>query len=122
MATMEYYRVKLLQREHQTIRAHGGAKGGAMNFSEKIKEDITDLKEETPADSISVEKAPSITAVVSGCDLLNLRKGASSSADVIAFLENGNEVLIEEVLSDWLKVKTQDGLSGFCMKKYMTIK
>ena len=51
---------------------------------------------------------------------LNLRNSYSRAAKVIAQIPNGSEVeIIEVVNDDWDKV-TWNGLTGYCMSKYLT--
>lgn len=52
---------------------------------------------------------------------LNLRNGASSSANVIGLLENGTVVYIQEEEGDWTKVVVDTtGEVGWCSTKYLS--
>lgn len=55
------------------------------------------------------------------CAFLNLREQPSRESEVLTCLENGEEVLIDEVDSadEFYKVCTASGIEGFCMKRFI---
>ena len=91
-------------------------------FEEVIENNIT---EETIEEEV-VEAVPEETPVVKGevvdCDKLNVRCGAIKSSDVRGVISKGDVVEINEKRSteEWYRVRTSEGLEGFCMKKYIT--
>lgn len=54
-------------------------------------------------------------------DYLNLRKGAGTSYGVIQTLPKGATVtVLDNTNKNWAKVKTTDGVQGWCSKEYLT--
>ena len=53
---------------------------------------------------------------------LNVRKGPSKDTDPAAVIDEGHEVVIEEELPDWYKVRIAGGIIGYCMAEFITIK
>lgn len=55
---------------------------------------------------------------------LNIRKAPETTGTVLCTVANKAKLEIGEAPSDvnWLKVKTKEGVSGYCMKKYVVIK
>ena len=62
------------------------------------------------------------TGVVSGCKKLRVRKGPSKQTSVAALIEEASEVVIEEELSGWYKVRITGGFVGYCAAEFITIK
>lgn len=98
-----------------------------------MPEKIVDTPEVTPEvateeavviGSIVVTDIRPITGIVSGCKKLNIRKKPSKAAEVKTEA-NANtklEIDMEKSTDEWYKVRTESGVSGFCMKKFVTIK
>lgn len=62
-----------------------------------------------------------VIGVVSGCEKLNVRKGPSKETEPVAVIDKGYEVIIEEELADWYKVKIAGEIIGYCMAEFITI-
>lgn len=62
------------------------------------------------------------TGHISGCELLNVRKEPMPNAPVIAVL-NTSDLFVVQGDDDpiFFKVKTVNGVSGYCMKKFVTV-
>lgn len=60
--------------------------------------------------------------VVSGCERLNVRSEASTTADVLCTIDRDAEVVIvdSESTDEFYKVCTAAGIAGFCMKQFIT--
>lgn len=61
--------------------------------------------------------------VVTGCSMLNVRKMPAPKSDVINVIAKGTVVEIDKEgsMGDFYKVKTKEGIVGFCMKKFIEI-
>lgn len=61
--------------------------------------------------------------VVAFCKRLNVRSLGVMTSGVVAILNVGDSVLIdlEKSTDGWYSVKTKNGKTGFCMKKYIRI-
>lgn len=84
-------------------------------------EEVVELKDEEVAE---VNVDGNLTGVVSGCEKLNLRKEANKGSDVISVLNKDTELTVNpaESTEDFYKVCGPNGVEGFCMKKFITIK
>lgn len=102
--------------------------------TEKTKAEVAEVVEETPAVEAEVaetvvEEAPQVTmsnpiGVVVNCEKLNVRKNSSVKSESIGVIVKGTEVEIFEDSStnDFYSVVTPEGLNGYCMKKYISVK
>lgn len=84
--------------------------------------DIENVETESLAES--TEKSKEIIGFVDGCENLYVRKDSSKKSDHLAIIRKMTEVVIdsENSTKDFYKVKTSDGIEGYCMKKFITIK
>ena len=99
-------------------------------YAEKKNEVTADMVE-TPAEDIveTIEEAPEVAetvyGVVCGCENLNIRSApdATSKVNILCKVEKGSKVVVDESRSsdDWLRVCTENGIEGFCMKEYIQI-
>ena len=95
------------------------------------------MTDETPDTYMASEKmgeanvsySAKIGTVVN-CARLNVRKEADSNSTVLAVIDKGEKVSIDFSTPDlafneknamWCAVTTQSGVSGFCMKEYISI-
>lgn len=62
--------------------------------------------------------------VVSDCAKLNIRDGASTTANVLCTVDVNSElvVYINENFGEFYKVCTASGVEGYCMKNYVSLK
>ena len=90
---------------------------------EVINEVVTPEVEETVEEVIDTPTPKTFKGVVSGCSKLNVRKKANLKADVLTVINAKAEVTVypEDSTKDWYKVNI-NGVEGFCMKKFITIK
>lgn len=103
------------------------------NKPETIKEENVETKidknpvEDVTPDSVipTEETANTKTkqkALVVNCKRLNVRKKPDMNSDVLEIIVENDEVEIEELNdSDFYKVITSSGVSGFCVKKYISV-
>lgn len=92
------------------------------------KEDVeltTTENEEIVIENVETEAlTESIIGFVDGCEKLYVRKDPSKKSDYLTVIGKATEVVIDSKNSteDFYKVKTSDGIEGYCMKKFITIK
>ena len=72
----------------------------------------------------TVEAPKPVVGIVSGCKRLNVRKMPFKSAVVIEVINAGSKVSIDLTKSadEWYNIHTESGTTGFCMKKFITVK
>nr|WP_106780098.1 SH3 domain-containing protein [Lysinibacillus timonensis] len=61
------------------------------------------------------------TVAISQVDGLNIRTGPSTSSTSIKQLNLGDEVLVESIQGDWVKVDEQTGISGWLSAEYVVL-
>lgn len=76
---------------------------------------------ETPAEPKTV------TGVVTNCSKLNIRTKPTKitkKPNVVREVPSGTQLIVDldKSTGDWYKVCTADGVEGFCMKMYVTLK
>lgn len=99
-----------------------------VEVKEEVKvEEPTPVAEEvkpepTPAPVVKPEPSKPLTGKVTGCAKLNVRESANASANVLAVINEGSEVVINRIKStvDFYAVCTAAGIEGYCMKKFIT--
>lgn len=93
---------------------------------ETVEEVVEDTVEEVADEAVEVETETSdkTVGVVDNCDKLNVRRNPTLSATPLAVINKGDEVQIDTANStdEWYKICTANGVEGYCMKKFITIK
>lgn len=98
---------------------------------EENNESIENISEEPVVEEAVVEEAVEKPAVIEptigfidGCDRLNVRKESTKDSEVLCILDKLAEVTIDlsNSTEDFYKVMTSEGIEGYCMKKFITIK
>lgn len=73
----------------------------------------------------TVNKTQHVNGVVTGCDRLNVREEASQESRVLCVIEKDSEVqvdlTVDNTAAEFYKITTPSGVSGYCMKKFITI-
>lgn len=97
-----------------------------------IQEDIVETEEPeavqesepTPEPVKEEPKKIQILYKINNCKKLNVRSKPNKDGDIVCVLNTSNVFEIEEVESkpEWVKVFTDTGLEGFCMKEYVVVK
>ena len=85
--------------------------------TEEVTEEVKVTNTIKNADEETEAKVP-IYGVVN-CARLNIRRGPSIDTRPVTIVENGSELEIETFNDEWFKVLTNDGISGYCMKKFV---
>lgn len=65
-----------------------------------------------------------VVGVVSGCGKLNIRKKPSMSGEIVCEVPLKTEFVIniDKSTDEWYSVSNSDGVKGYCMKKFVTLK
>lgn len=90
-------------------------------------EEATPIEETKVEETVLSEHTEKVTVYIGkirDCDKLNVREKPNADAKVLCKLDKDSEVQIEKAEStkDFYKVYTSSGVSGYCMKKYMSVK
>lgn len=82
---------------------------------ESIESDIVNSAPELPT---------VVTGIVSGCKKLNVRNKPSTSAAILTTINEGVEVEVGQpvAMGEFYKVTLANGIVGYCMKKFITVK
>ena len=89
---------------------------------EETVEEVIEPVEETVEEVTEVEENP--TEVAFGkvnCSKLNVRKEPSINSDPLCIIEHGTRMEISEFNGEWVKILTPDGVSGYCMRKFIDL-
>ena len=91
---------------------------------EEVIEPVEEAVEEViePVEEAEVEENP--TEVAFGkvnCSKLNVRKEPSINSVPLCIIEHGTRMEISEFNGGWVKILTPDGVSGYCMRKFIDL-
>lgn len=76
---------------------------------------------ETPVEPVA--EAKPLVGVVSGCAKLNVRSKPSRDSRPLCVLTEGSKVAVDpDSTAEWYGICTKEGVKGYCMKKFITIK
>ena len=92
--------------------------------NEVVEEVVNEVIEEV-VNEVEPEVIEVLTGQVVNCAKLNVREDASKEAKVLCVLEKDTIVNIDpkvDQTADFYQVHTQDGVIGYCMKKFIEIK
>ena len=91
----------------------------SINTTETVEEnEVVTEETEVIEDKIPDEVPNPIYGVVN-CSKLNIRRGPSIDTTSLCIVEGGSKLDIEQYNEEWLKVLTEDGISGYCMRKFI---
>lgn len=66
-----------------------------------------------------------VDGIVSGCELLNIRKESSKDAEVLCIIGVNTmvkvDLTVDKEAEEFYKIVTPNGVEGYCMKKFITI-
>lgn len=113
-------------------RALGGNKGDRkMNQNNNFRNNYTNaykseskIESQFPLDDLNEKTSQPLIGVATDCMLLCVRKEPSTTSEVLKELECLSEFEIDEKESteNFYKVRTESGIEGFCMKRFVQIK
>ena len=81
--------------------------------NEVVTEETEVIEDKTP------DEVPKPVYGVVNCSKLNIRRGPSIDTASLCIVEDGSKLDIEQYNEEWLKVLTEDGISGYCMRKFI---
>ena len=81
--------------------------------TEEVTEETEVIENKTP------DEVPKPVYGVVNCSKLNIRRGPSIDTTSLCIVEGGSKLDIEQYNEEWLKVLTEDGISGYCMRKFI---
>lgn len=81
-----------------------------------IEEVASEVTEEPKTDEL-------LDGIVHNCVKLNVRRNPSIESDVVAVLNEQDQIKVKDVdtLSDWYFIQLPNGEEGFSMKKYIAV-
>ena len=85
---------------------------------EKVIEPVEEAVEEV---TVEDENPTEVTFGKVNCSKLNVRKGPSIHSNPLCIVEHGTSMEIGEFNDEWIKVLTPDGVSGYCMRKFIDL-
>ena len=85
----------------------------AVEENEVVTEETEVIEDKTP------DEVPKPVYGVVNCSKLNIRRGPSIDTTSLCIVEGGSKLDIEQYNEEWLKVLTEDGISGYCMRKFI---
>lgn len=87
-------------------------------------EEIVGREIKTPQEPVAtVAEAKPLVGVVSGCAKLNVRSKPSRDSRPLCVLTEGSKVVVDpDSTAEWYGICTKEGVKGYCMKKFITIK
>lgn len=78
---------------------------------EEIVEEVTEVE----------EKSTEVAFGKVNCSKLNVRKEPSIHSTPLCIIEHGTRMEISEFDGEWVKILTPDGVSGYCMRKFIDL-
>ena len=81
--------------------------------NEVVTEETEVIEDKTP------DEVPKPVYGVVNCSKLNIRRGPSIDTASLCIVEGGSKLDIEQYNEEWLKVLTEDGVSGYCMREFI---
>ena len=91
----------------------------SIDTTEMVEEnEVVTEETEVIEDKIPDEVPKPVYGVVN-CSKLNIRRGPSIDTTSLCIVEGGSKLDIEQYNEEWLKVLTEDGISGYCMRKFI---
>ena len=81
--------------------------------NEVVTEETEVIKDKIP------DEVPKPVYGVVNCSKLNIRRGPSIDTASLCIVEGGSKLDIEQYNEEWLKVLTEDGISGYCMREFI---
>lgn len=86
--------------------------------------DVETVEIPVPVETPVEEKVIVYIGTIRDCDKLNVREEPTADAKVICKLDKTSEVQVDKAAStkEFYKIHTAAGVSGYCMKKFMSVK
>lgn len=91
----------------------------SIDTTETVEENEVVTEETEVIENKTPDEVPKPVYGVVNCAKLNIRRGPSIDTASLCIVEGGSKLDIEQFNEEWLKVLTEDGISGYCMKKFI---
>ena len=91
----------------------------SIDTTETVEENEVVTEETEVIEDKTQDEVPKPVYGVVNCSKLNIRRGPSIDTASLCIVESGSKLDIEQFYEEWLKVLTEDGISGYCMKKFI---
>ena len=89
---------------------------------EETVEEVVEPVEEAVEEVTEVEeKSTEVAFGKVNCSKLNVRKEPSIHSNPLCIVEHGTRMEISEFNGEWVKILTPDGVSGYCMRKFIDL-
>ena len=92
--------------------------------AEETVDEVIEPAEETIEEEGKLQQTHIPTEVAFGkvnCSKLNVRKEPSIHSNPLCIVEYGTRMEISEFDGEWVKILTPDGVSGYCMRKFIDL-
>lgn len=90
----------------------------AVETAEEVTEAVETVETDEEVEEEKILEAAPLYGIVN-CARLNVRRGPSIDTKSVCVVESGSKLEIEYFNDEWLKVVTEDGIFGYCMKKFV---
>ena len=91
----------------------------SIDTTETIEENEVVTEETEVIEDKTPDEVPKPIYGVVNCSKVNIRRGPSIDTTCLCIVEGGSKLDIEQYNEEWLKVLTEDGISGYCMRKFI---
>ena len=91
----------------------------SIDTTETVEENEVVTEETEVIEDKILDEVPKPVYGVVNCSKLNIRRGPSIDTTSLCIVEGGSKLDIEQYNEEWLKVLTEDGISGYCMRKFI---
>ena len=91
----------------------------SIDTTETVEENEVVTEETKVIEDKIPDEVPKPVYGVVNCSKLNIRRGPSIDTTSLCIVEGGSKLDIEQYNEEWLKVLTEDGISGYCMRKFI---
>ena len=91
----------------------------SIDTTETVEENEVVTEETEVVEDKTPDEVPKPIYGVVNCSKLNIRRGPSIDTTSLCIVEGGSKLDIEQFNEEWLKVLTEDGISGYCMRKFI---
>ena len=91
----------------------------SIDTTEMVEENEVVTEETEVIENRTPDEVPKPIYGVVNCSKLNIRRGPSIDTASLCIVEGGSKLDIEQYNEEWLKVLTEDGISGYCMRKFI---
>ena len=91
----------------------------SIDTTETVEENEVVTEETEVIEDKAPDEVPKPVYGVVNCSKLNIRRGPSIDTTSLCIVEGGSKLDIEQYNEEWLKVLTEDGISGYCMREFI---